>query len=121
MSQRPNAGKFVDSGYVEVEPHVLVAESAAVLKIRVRQCGATHGIVVVNLRVVPLSASVRGIQVDTLAPSEVVLRIQTMPAALVIGHLHAVVLGCSQIGCCDQMPDQRTSGHRVNKSVREWS
>src|ERR1700720_4122452 len=117
MSQRPNAGKFVDSGYVEVEAHVLIAESAAILKIRVRQCSATHRIVVVDLRVVPLSASIRGIQVDTLAPSKVVRCIQAVPAALVIRHLHAVVLGRSLIGGCDQMPDIRECGKQWSKRV----
>src|ERR1700674_623397 len=53
-----NIRKFVDPGQIEVEAHVLVAESAAILKIRVSQCGATHRIVVVDLWVVSLTAAV---------------------------------------------------------------
>ena len=59
LAQVWDARKFVNSANVEVEAHVMISEAAAILKIRVGQRGATYGVVVVDLRVVPLSAAVR--------------------------------------------------------------
>src|SRR5205085_6157499 len=106
-AQVRNVGNIIDSADIKVETHIVVAKTMAVLKIRVSEGGAAYRIVIVDLRVVPLPAAVRGIQIETLAPSQVVLSIQTVPATLVVRQLHTVVLGGSLISCCDNVANIR--------------
>src|SRR5579862_274039 len=112
-AERTNVGNFVDAGHVKVEAHVVVTEAASILKIGMRKCRAANRIVIADLRVVSLSTSVRGIEIETLAPGEVVFRIKPVPAALIVRHLHAVVLGSCLVRCRNEVANQR-------KGIRHW-
>src|SRR5581483_11575964 len=79
---------------IEVQTNVVAAQTPAVL-----------GIVrIVNLRVVAGAAPVDRVVIEALAPRQVVLRIQTVPSALIIGNLHTVVLRNTSIGCLNNVP-----------------
>src|SRR5258708_32985072 len=94
----------------------------AILKICVSQWAASKRdissrVVVVDLRIVPLSSAIRGVQIETLAPSKVVLGIQAVPSALVVGNLHTVVLGGTLVGCRDYVANIREGAGKRSELV----
>jgi len=103
-----DVGKFVHSAQVEVEAdnrgrkdHDRPENSGE--PVGRPQTEIRSGVIVVDLGVITLSATVRGVQIKTLAPGKVVLGIQTVPAALVVRHLQAVILGSALICCGDNV------------------
>ena len=89
---------------IEVEPDVVVAEAAIVRDAqRILQLG-----------IVASAAAVERTLVEALAPGEIVGGVQSVPVALVVGRLQAVVLGVAQVGGLDNVPE-------VGELAEEWA
>src|SRR5262249_4851718 len=99
--------------------NILIAESVAILKIGMSKFDAAYWIVVIDLRIVPLATTIDGIEIETLAPCQVVHRIEAMPAMLIVRHLQAVILGSASIGHGNEMPYERLAGYGISKCAGE--
>src|SRR5262249_20281741 len=121
LSERTNIRNLVNATQVKVQMNVLIAKAVAILKIRMSQVDTTYRIVVVDLRIVPLSPPVYRIQVKALAPREIVRRINPMPTPLIVRHLHAVVLRRAFIGHGNEMTNERFTSVGISESAGERS
>ena len=90
-------GYRVNTADVEVQLDVMVATAPVLPEVGNRVGSAPHRIAVVDLRIVALTSAIRGVQVHTLAPSQVVLGVESAPPPLVKRRLQAVVLRGAQI------------------------
>src|SRR5581483_4887425 len=92
LSERPERRERIQSAGIEIQPHIVVAISPRVAKVRHRGRGAANWVDVVQLRVIAGASAINRVHVETLAPGQVVLRVQPVPGALVVGNLQTVVL-----------------------------
>ena len=97
-----NCRQAVYAAHVEIQSNVVIAQPVVVSHIRITRTATS----VADLSVVACSAAIHGVGVETLAPSQVVLRVQTVESTLVERHLHAVVLRITKIGCLDDVPER---------------
>src|SRR5258708_36946183 len=88
-----DVGNRINPTHVEVQAHIVVAEAAIVGDVRGRKIRTPLRIDVVQWRVVSNpAATVDRVVVEALAPIQVVLRVQPVPATLIECALQTVVL-----------------------------